>query len=454
LYQKNFTMKMIQRKGLLLLLLLAVSGSRLCFSQEPVEWSLDSCLAYALERNVDVRKAGLATERNSLYLEQSKAARLPSLSASANQNFSWNYTYEGSSGTSSTGQATGSTSVGLNSSVDLFRGLKLNNQIKQSEQNLMSSQYSSETIRESMELNVLNAFLSVLYAQEGVVNAENQIGVTEEQLGLAEERLRLGIISQSDYLQIKSELASEKQTLADARNTQIMARIDLMQLMEYPFSEDFKISSPDLSGLLENIEIPSPTDIYQAALGFKPQIKQAMANTESAKLDEAIAKAELIPSLSLMASLGTNYTGLRSDLNFFEQMHDNFSPRVGLTLSIPIFQKKQAKTAVGVARIGISEAQLNEIDTRNALRKEIEQAVANVYSAQQQYLASEEDYSVTQESVDVATAKLNQGLINSVDYLYERNNLILAESQLLQSKYKLIFSEKVLDFYKGIPITL
>ena len=80
--------------------------------------------------------------------------------------------------------------------------------------------------------------------------------------------------------------------------------------------------------------------------------------------------------------------------------------------------------------------------------------MANVYSAQQQYLASQEDYSVTRESVDVATAKLNQGLINSVDYLYERNNLILAESQLLQSKYKLIFSEKVLDFYKGIPITL
>jgi outer membrane protein len=191
LYQKNFTMMMIQRKGLLLLFVGAVAGSLVCFSQEPVEWSLDSCLAYALERNVDVRKSGLAIERNSLYLEQSKAARLPSLSASANQNFSWNYTYEGSSGTSSTGEATGSTSFGLNSSVDLFRGLRLSKQIRQSEQNVMSSKYSSETIKESMELNVLNAFLSVLYAQEGVVNAENQIGVTQEQLDLAEERLRL-----------------------------------------------------------------------------------------------------------------------------------------------------------------------------------------------------------------------------------------------------------------------
>lgn len=447
-------MKMIQRKGLLLLLLGAVSASPICLAQEPGEWSLDSCLDYAIEKNIDVRKAGLATERNSLYLEQSKAARLPNLSANSSQNFSWNYTYESESGTSSTGQTTGSTSFNLNSSMDLFRGMKLKNQMKQSELDLISSQYSAETILESMELNVLNAFLTVLYAQEGVVNGEKQIEVTEEQLILAEERLNLGIISQSDFLQIKSELASEKQTLVDAQNTLIMARLDLMQLMEYPFSDDFRISSPDMSEILENLEIPNAAEIYQEALGFKPQIKQAMANTESAKLDEAIARAEMIPSLSLMASLGTNYTGLRSDLNYFEQLADNFSPRIGLTLSIPIFQKKQAKTAVGVARIGISEAELNEIDTRNALRKEIEQAVANVISARQQYLASQEDYSVTQESVEVASEKLNQGLVNAVDYLYERTNLILAESQLLQSKYKLIFSEKVLDFYKGIPITL
>lgn len=447
-------MKMIQRKGLLLLILGAVSGSLICHAQASKMWSLDSCLAYALEKNIDVRKANLSTERNSLYLVQSKAARLPSLSASANQNFSWNYTYESEAGTSATGQATGSTSFGLNSSMDLFRGLKLKNQIKQSEQNLMSSQYYAETIMESMELNVLNAFLSVLYAQEGVVNAEKQIEVTQEQLALAEERLNLGIISQSDYLQIKSELASEKQTLADAQNTLIMARIELMQLMEFPVSDEFSISSPDLSEIMENIEIPSAAEIYLDALGFKPQIKQAIANTESAKLDESIARAELIPSLSLMASLGTNYTGLRSDLSYLDQLADNFSPHIGLSLSIPIFQKKQAKTAVGVARIGISEAKLNEIDTRNALRKEIEQAVANVISARQQYLASQEDYSVTLESVEVASEKLNQGLVNAVDYLYERTNLILAESQLLQSKYKLIFSEKVLDFYKGIPITL
>jgi outer membrane protein len=332
--------------------------------------------------------------------------------------------------------------------------MKLKNQVKQSKLNLMSSQYSSETIKESIELNILNAFLSLLYAGEGVINAENQIEVTAKQLVLAEERLNLGIISQSDYLQFKSELASQKQTLVDARNELAMARINLMQLMEYPVSDDFRIASPDLATILESIESPDATEIYRQALGIRPQVKEAETITESAKLEEEIARAALMPSLLLSAALGTNYTDLRSETGYFDQLADNFSPRIGLSLSVPIFQKKQAKTAIGIARIGIAEAELNEIETLNSLRKEIEQAVVNVISAQQQYLASQEEYAVRQESVEVATEKMNQGLMNTVDYLYERTNLILAESQLLQSKYKLIFSNKVLDFYKGVPITL
>ncbi|MEZ5071582.1 MAG: TolC family protein [Bacteroidales bacterium] len=421
---------------------------------EPESWSLDSCLSYAIEKNISVRMADLATDRNTLSLDQARASRLPSVSASVNQNFSWNYTYASQSGTSATGQATGSTSYNLNSSVDLFQGLKVQNQIKQSEINLMSSQYSSQTIRESMELNVLNAFPECSVCQ----GRGQQCGKADRSdpgsavpgpgAPAAGNHLPVG------FCRSNPELASEKQTLVDAQNELTMANINLMQLMEYPVSDAFRVATPDLSDLLDNLEIPSALEIYGAALGFKPQVKQAEASTESAKLDVEIAKAGLMPSLSLSAGLGTNYTGLQTDMNYFDQLQNNLSPRVGLTLAVPIFQKKQVKTSIGNAKIGIAEAELNALDTRNALRKEIEQAVANVVSARQRYLASQEEQAVTQESVDVATEKMNQGLMNAVDYLYERTNLIVAESKLLQSKYNLIFSEKVLDFYKGVPLTL
>jgi outer membrane protein len=44
------------------------------------------------------------------------------------------------------------------------------------------------------------------------------IQVTTEQLNLAIERLNLGAIAQSEYLQIKSELAGEKLSLSNAKS--------------------------------------------------------------------------------------------------------------------------------------------------------------------------------------------------------------------------------------------
>ena len=123
-------------------------------------------------------------------------------------------------------------------------------------------------------------------------------------------------------------------------------------------------------------------------------------------------------------------------------------------MSIPIYQRKQVKTSVAVAKIGYQDAELSETDTRNELRKNIEQACQDVTSAQVEYEASIENYRATLESTDLSDEKFRQGMINSVDYLVSKTNLIVAESQLLQSKYNLIFSYKILDFYSGIPLAI
>jgi outer membrane protein len=135
-------------------------------------------------------------------------------------------------------------------------------------------------------------------------------------------------------------------------------------------------------------------------------------------------------------------------------LYNGISPGAGFSLSVPIFQKKQVKTSVAVAKLGYNDAELSEIDTKNQLRKNIEQACLDVTSAQIEYEASIEKYNATEESAALSEEKFKQGIINSVDYLVSKTNLIVAESQLLQSKYNLIFSYKILDFYMGIPLSL
>jgi outer membrane protein len=309
-------------------------------------------------------------------------------------------------------------------------------------------------VKESVGLNILNAYLQVLYSYENVKNAEKQIESTTEQLALAKERMDLGVIASSDYLQIKSELSTEKSTLATAQSQLAIDNVTLEQFMELPVDPNFSVSSPNLESLLVEFVQPDAQEIYNLALGIKPEIKNIELTKESTALNVKIAKADYMPIISANAGLSTGYSSLNSGSGYTTQLNDKVNPSVGLTLSIPIFQKKQVKTNVGIANIAVTNAELDVINTKNQLRKEIEQACVNVASAKSQYTASLEQNQSSKESYDVTNEKFKVGLLNSVDFLVQKTSLITSESKLLQSKFNLIFSYKVLDFYKGVPLTL
>ena len=416
-------------------------------------WTLNECIDYAHEQNIDVRSSLLSNKSNEIGYEQAKSQKLPSVNGAISQNFNWQ------KGTNSTGETSGysgnsNNNYQLSSNVSVYNGLKLNNKVKQAEIELEYGKYNSETIKENVSLQILNAFLQVLYSEEQVKNAENQVASTTEQLQLAEERLNLSIISRSDYLQVKSELASEKLTLANAKSNFDISKISLMQLMELPVSKNFDIVRPDLEKELNQMREPNAVSIYHQALGIKPQIKTAELNSQSALYNEKIAKADYYPSVFLNAGLGTGYSSAFSTQNYFSQLNNSINPSVGFSVSIPIFQKNQVKYNVQQAQIGIENANLSQINIKNQLRKNIEQACADVSSAQIQYEAGKEKFEATNESYLLAEEKFKNGLINSVDFLVIKNTSILAESDLLQSKFNLLFSYKILDFYAGIPITL
>ena len=445
-------MKTIKTSLLITVLLILFSGFD--GKAQGKTWSLEECINYALNKNISIQKTVLTNDRNQLTADQAQANRLPSLNASASENFNWYKGFDSSTGSYGSSKGSNSTNLSLNSSVSLFNGEKLANKIKQAELDLQSGRFYSESVKESVGLNILNAYLQVLYAIESVSNAEKQIVSTTEQLNLAKERMDLGVISMSDYLQIKSELAAEKSTLASAQSTLSIGKITLMQLMELPVDANFEITSPNLESLLVDSSQPNAQEIYNLALGIKPQIKTAELDKESAKLDVEIAKADVLPSLSMNAGLSAGYSSLTKNSGYTQQLKDKLNPSVGFSLSIPIFQKKQIKTNIASANISVTDAELSEISTKNDLRKNIEQACADVVSAKSNYIASQEQNQSTQESSDLTTEKYRQGLINSVDYLIQKTNLITSESKLLQSKFKLIFSYKIIDFYKGVPLAL
>jgi len=420
------------------------------FLQQDSIWTLEKCIDYALNRNIQVRKNLLSNQQYEVYSEQAKAQRFPSANASVGQNFNW--TKSTASGESGLTGSNGS-SYSVNSGITIFNASKLTTLIKQAELSIESGKYSLETTKESLSLSILDAFLQILYAEELVHNSEKQIESTASQLNLAEERLVLRAIAQSDYAQVKSQLASEKLTLANSQSQLVIAKITLEQFMELPVSDNFKISHPDLTESLNQNRVPDVKVVYELALTIKPQIKNAAINKEIASYDEKVARTGLFPTLAASAGISSGYSSLNSG-SYSGQINNQIYPAVGFSLSIPIYQKKQVRTSITVAKIGYQNAELSEIDTKNTLRKNIEQACVDVSSAQIKYEASKENYSATLEASVLSDEKFKQGVINSVDYLVSKTNLIVAESELLQSKYNLIVSYKIMDYYMGIPLAL
>lgn len=436
------------KRGILIFCAMVICFATESQAQQDSIWTLEKCINYALEKNIQVRKSELSNQRYQYYAGQAKAQRFPSVNAAVSQNFTWSRASGESGFTGMNGSG-----VSINSGITIFNANKLANQIKQAELDIQGGQYSLETTKESISLGILNAYLQVLYAEEQVKNSEKQIESTESQLNLAAERLAMQVISKADYAQVKSQLAGEKLNLANAKSQLAIAKVNLEQLMELPVSDDFNIAHPGLQDMINQNRIPDVREVYETALAIKPQIKNAAVNKEIAALDGKIAKAGYYPTLSASAGIGTNYSSLATD-PYFDQINNGINPSVGLSLSIPVYQRKQIKTSVAVAQIGYQDAEITEINTKNELRKSIEQACLDVSSAQVEYEANLENYQATGESAELSDEKFRQGIINSVDYLVSKTNLILAESQLLQSRFNLIYSYKVLDFYSGIPLSL
>jgi len=430
-------------------LLLMTSGEYLA-AQTKI-WTVDDCIQFALEKNIQVQKAQVSNSIFEINLAYAKSAWYPSLSGSARENLSWSNQLNTTTG-STVFKGTDGTNISVNSGMTVYNGNRIKNNVRKSEIDYEADKYNTEVIKESVSLNVLNAYLQVLYAEEQVKNSNNQISSTQEQLNLAAERLKLGAIANSDFLQVKSQLATEKQTLATAQSQLAINRITLMQLMELTETKDISIEHPNLDSLINQKRTPDPVEVYQTALGIKPEVKNAELSKKSSQISVDIAKAGLYPDLSLNAGLSTLYSS-ESGSGAGYQLKNNISPAIGLSATIPIYLNKQVRTNVAIAKKNTNNAELDEMNVKNQLRKAIEQACQDVVSSQIEFEASTEAYNAVKESFDVASAKFFQGLMNSVDFLVQKTTFIAEESSFLQSKYRLIFSYKVLDFYTGQPLS-
>ncbi len=441
-------------KNILVFFLFLLSFSVYADDSNTGGWTLDKCIAYSLEKNISIRKANVSSDIYNQELVAQKGQRYPTLSASLSQGYSWSKDYNTVRNKFSDYASINATNASLSTGLTLYNGGKINNGIKQAKLNYQASLYDAATQKEDVTLSVLNAFLFVIYDKELVKNCKANIEDSESQLEQADAKVKQGLLSKADYLEVKAQLADEKLSLAEAASSYEIDKLSLKQLMELSASTAFEVKYPDISSFADQNLLPNAETVYNIALQIKPQVKSADLVKQMSMLDQKIAKSGYSPKLTLNGGLNTLYSSSYNGLGFDTQFQNRLAPSVDVTLSIPILQQNQVKSEVQIAKLNTKQAMLDEINTRNELRKDIEQACLDVSSAQIKYKASLGKFDAVKEAYDVATDKFNLGLISSTDFVTQKTKYINAESDLLQAKLKLIFSYKVLDFYSGKDIRL
>ena len=425
----------------------------------PAQWDLQSCIAYALQQNISIRRNRINAQSTQVDVKTAKAALFPSLSFSSSQNLV-NRPYQesssiisGSEVLKSSNKTTYNGNYGLNAQWTVYNGSKRLKTIEQEKLNNRVADLDVATSENDIEQSIAQVYIQILYAAESVKVNENTLQVSEAQRDRGKQLLDAGSIARSDYAQLEAQVSTDRYQLVTAQATLQDYKLQLKQLLELDGEKEMTLYIPTLGD--ENVlsPLPSKTDVYRSALTLRPEIEAGRLNVKASELDINIARSGYIPTISLSAGIGsTNTNG--NDFTFDEQIKQNWNNSLGVTVSVPIFNNRQTKSAVQKAKIQKQNSELDLLDNQKNLYKTIEGLWLDANSAQQRYVAAIEKLRSTQTSYDLIQEQFNLGMKNTVELLTEKNNLLNAQQETLQAKYMAILNTQLLKFYQGEQITL
>ena len=415
-------------------------------------WSLRECCDYAVEHNISIKQQQNQRRQQELQLSTAKNSRLPDVSASANQNFSFGRGLTAENTYSNTN--TSSTSFSLGASVPIFTGFQIPNQIKLNQLNLEAATADLEKAKNDIRMQVAQAYVQILYDMEIAEVAHRQIGIDSAQVARLLAFVKNGKASEAELSQQKATLANSRLTATQADNNTRLAILTLTQLLELPTPDNFTIVRPNLDeivGLVELDRLVTPDQVYAEALGVKPEILSQQLRLKGTEHSIKIAQAGNYPTLSLSGGLGTNYyttSGFKSD-NFSTQLKNNFSQYVGLNLNVPIFNRFQTRNNIRSARIDLENQQLQLENTKKTLYKEIQQVYYNALNAQTKEKSSKEAVNSSKDAFTLMQAKYENGKATITEFNESKNNYLKSESDLVQARYENLYQHALLEFYRG-----
>ena len=409
--------------------------------------TLRDCIERAQQRNIKVQQADLARRQQEIQLDDARKAMLPEVGGSAGENLSFgrgltaNNTYET--------RNTNSTSFSISGSMPLYTGGRIAHRRKQAALQLQAAGADAQRVAEELQLQVAQAYYQVLFRMDLIAQAQTNLRNTLAQEERMAAQIRAGRLPEVDLAQARARTAQDRLALVQAENDKMIALLELSQLLEYPSPDSLAVAPPATHTLPA---VPgNPEEIYALSLTERPSLQAAQLRSRAADEQIELARAGMRPTLSLNAGLGTSYyhTSGIDNAAIGRQLRDNFSQNIGLSLSVPLYDRRATRNSVAQAQLAATNARLDEEEARKSLYKEIQSAYYAAVTSRHKWEAAQAADSAAVTAAQLAQKKYEAGKGTYVDYDEARNKQTNAAVDRITAYYEARYRQDVMDFYAG-----
>ena len=446
-------------------ILAMLAAGTLCAQTTSKAWTLEECIGYALEHNIEIKRQELGVDDSEIGLSESRWDYAPSLSAGSSYSISSGRVLDQTTYEFIENNVVGSSSASVSGSVQVFSGMRRHYALKKAKASLKASLADLESIRTDVELNVTAAYLQILSDQENLASAREMALMLESQMERIQTMVDLGRVTEADLLQIRSQHYAALNDVAAAEGQCRLSRMELCQMLEIQDWENFAIEPMEVNDYDGMRLFPSMDSI---SVESRPEYRSAEAGVEVARRNLQIARSSYYPTLSLSAGYGTSYSGARQKAvqnpdgtyryeayPFFRQYLDNGSSYLSLSLNIPIFSGMSTRNSVRRAKNASLDAQYALQTVRKQLSREYEQALIEYQTSCRQYDTAREQLAYAEEAARMMTEKYNLGKTDFTSWNTAMTELAKAKYAMGTMRYSMyLYLGMIKTIVLGTPNTL
>jgi outer membrane protein len=402
--------------------------------------TLQDALTIALVQNSTVRVARNQTSLDSLTVRQLRNNFLPNFNAGSQSSQGF--------GAGSQGDNTFGTSLGVSSGVTLYNGGQNVNMLREAELNVRASGQDLARTRQSLVFVVASDFLNLITQQEQLRVQQENLTAQEEQLTQLEQFVKAGTRNIGDLYQQQAAVAAARLAVANARRATELAKVDLIQelVLDPRQNYDFVVpAAPTAAVTAGTFNLDSLIDV---ALQQRVDVQAQLLRVQAAEREIRVAEGGKLPVVTGSAGYSTGFTTGGTD--FATQLAQRRGGSVGVSITLPIFDRGAASIARQRAQIQLENESLALRDQTQTVALEVRRAFLDYQSAQEQLAAANAQQTAAALALEVAQARYRAGLATFVEVTLARATLVQAQSAVVSSRSSLVFQQALMSYYTGV----